>query len=147
VSPAGIGKQGYRPHRPVKVDQSHNSRVKTANAACLEKQSRKRAYDVISYTSDMVTHLFIFNRLAGWFNTCLLSVLTAAYTGIRNFINFTQFENIPRVEAGWNTPTVAQPVVGGDKREPRAWGYNRATLSLGNINMGTWHSRLGASRI
>jgi hypothetical protein len=29
------------------------------------------------------------------------------------------------------------------KREPGAWGYNRATLSLGDINTGTWSSRLG----
>jgi hypothetical protein len=27
--------------------------------------------------------------------------------------------------------------------EPGAWGYNWATLSLGNINTGTWSSRLG----
>jgi hypothetical protein len=29
------------------------------------------------------------------------------------------------------------------KREPGAWGYNWATLSLGNINTETWSSRLG----
>jgi hypothetical protein len=83
VSPVGIGKQGYQPQRPVKVEQSCNSGMKTANAACLEKQSRKRAYDVISYTSDIVTNLFSFHRLGGWYSTCLLSVLTAAYTSIR----------------------------------------------------------------
>jgi hypothetical protein len=27
------------------------------------------------------------------------------------------------------------------------WGYNWATLFLGDINTGTWHYRLGESRI
>jgi hypothetical protein len=27
--------------------------------------------------------------------------------------------------------------------EPDVWGYNWATLSLGDINTGTWSSRLG----
>jgi hypothetical protein len=35
-----------------------------------------------------------------------------------------------RVE-GSNTSTVALRVVGGDEKEPSAWGYNRATLILG----------------
>jgi hypothetical protein len=30
------------------------------------------------------------------------------------------------------------------KREPIAWGYNRATLFLRDINRGTWPSRLGS---
>jgi hypothetical protein len=29
---------------------------------------------------------------------------------------------------------------------PRAWGYNWATQSPGNINMETWSSRLGVGR-
>jgi hypothetical protein len=33
------------------------------------------------------------------------------------------------------------------KREPSAWGYNWATLFLGDINTGTWPSRLAESRI
>jgi hypothetical protein len=33
------------------------------------------------------------------------------------------------------------------KREPRAWGYNWATLFLGDINTGIWNSRLGESRM
>jgi hypothetical protein len=52
-----------------------------------------------------------------------------------------------RVEAGSNTSTVALLVVGGDEKEPSAWRYNRATLSLGDINTGTLPSRLGESRI
>jgi hypothetical protein len=32
-------------------------------------------------------------------------------------------------------------------RKPSAWGYNRATLFLGDINTGTWSSRLGESQI
>jgi hypothetical protein len=28
--------------------------------------------------------------------------------------------------------------------EPSAWGYNWATLFLGDINTGTWPSRLGS---
>jgi hypothetical protein len=31
--------------------------------------------------------------------------------------------------------------------KPSAWGYNRATLFLGDINTGTWSSRLGESQI
>jgi hypothetical protein len=50
------------------------------------------------------------------------------------------FENRQsRLEADSTTFTVALRVVRGDeKREPSAWGYNRATLSLGDINTGTW---------
>jgi hypothetical protein len=32
----------------------------------------------------------------------------------------------------------------GDEKEPSAWGYNWATLFLGDINTGTWLSRLGS---
>jgi hypothetical protein len=35
----------------------------------------------------------------------------------------------------------------GDKREPSARGYNWATLFLGDINTGTWPSRLGESQM
>jgi hypothetical protein len=38
----------------------------------------------------------------------------------------------------FNTSTVALRVVGGDEREPSAWGYNRVTLFLGDINTGNW---------
>jgi hypothetical protein len=51
------------------------------------------------------------------------------------------------VEAGSNTFTVALRVVGGDERKPSSWGYNQATLFLGDINTGTWPSRLEESRI
>jgi hypothetical protein len=43
-----------------------------------------------------------------------------------------------------NTSTVALRVVGS---EPSAWGHNRATMFLRDINTGTWPSRLGESRI
>jgi hypothetical protein len=33
------------------------------------------------------------------------------------------------------------------KREPSAWGYNWATLFLGDINMATWPSRLIVSNL
>jgi hypothetical protein len=33
------------------------------------------------------------------------------------------------------------------KKEPSAWGYNRATLFLGDINTGTWPSMLWGPRI
>jgi hypothetical protein len=33
------------------------------------------------------------------------------------------------------------------KTKPSAWGYNRATLFHGDINTGTWPSRLGEARI
>jgi hypothetical protein len=32
------------------------------------------------------------------------------------------------------------------KREPGAWGYNWATLSLGDINTANWSSRFGVER-
>jgi hypothetical protein len=48
------------------------------------------------------------------------------------------------VEPGSNNSTVALRVVGGDEKEPSAWRYNRATLFLGDINTGTWLSRLGS---
>jgi hypothetical protein len=46
-----------------------------------------------------------------------------------------------RVEAGLNTSIVALQIVGGDEKEPRAWGYNCDTLFLENINKGTRPSR------
>jgi hypothetical protein len=52
-----------------------------------------------------------------------------------------------RVEAGSNTLTVAQRVVGGDEKGTTAWGYNRATLFLGDITAGAWPSRLGVSKL
>jgi hypothetical protein len=51
------------------------------------------------------------------------------------------------VEAGLNTCNVALRIVGGEKREPCAWEYNRATLFLEDINIGTWSSGSGESRI
>jgi hypothetical protein len=48
-----------------------------------------------------------------------------------------------RVEAGPNTSTVALRVVGGDENGTQCLGCNWATLFLGDINMGTWPSRLG----
>jgi hypothetical protein len=49
------------------------------------------------------------------------------------------------VEAGLNTSTVAVRVVKGEEKEPIAWGYNRATRFLGDINSVTWPSSLGDS--
>jgi hypothetical protein len=54
---------------------------------------------------------------------------------------------VSRVEAGSNNSTLALRVVGGNDKGPSACGYNRATLFLGDINTGTWPSRLGESRI
>jgi hypothetical protein len=34
-----------------------------------------------------------------------------------------------------------------DEREPSAWGHDWATLFLGDVNTGTWSSRLGESQI
>jgi hypothetical protein len=50
---------------------------------------------------------------------------------------------IPLVEAGSNTSTVA---VEGDEKEPGALGCDWATLSLGDLNTGTWSSRLRVAR-
>jgi hypothetical protein len=52
-----------------------------------------------------------------------------------------------RVEAEFDTSTVALRVVGCDEKEPSAWEYNCSTMFLGDINTGTWSSRLGESRI
>jgi hypothetical protein len=51
------------------------------------------------------------------------------------------------MQAGSNTSTVVLRVVGGDEKEPGAWGYNWAILFLGDTNTGTGRSRLGESRI
>jgi hypothetical protein len=51
------------------------------------------------------------------------------------------------MEMGSNTSTVALWVVGGEKREPSTWGYNWAPLYWGDINTGSWLSRLVESRI
>jgi hypothetical protein len=59
---------------------------------------------------------------------------------------FFQTENA-RVEACSNTSTIAQRVVQGDEKGAQCLGYNRATLFLGDVNTGTWPSRLGESRI
>lgn len=44
-------------------------------------------------------------------------------------------------------PNIVLWVEGGHKTELSAWGYNGATLFLGDLNMGTWNSRLGESQI
>jgi hypothetical protein len=48
-------------------------------------------------------------------------------------------ELVSRVEAGWNTSTVALRVIGGDEKGHSAWGHNGAILFLGDINTGTCH--------
>jgi hypothetical protein len=55
-------------------------------------------------------------------------------------------ENKHFLEEGYNTSTVALQVVRGDERELSAQGYNWATLFIGDINMGTWTSRLRESK-
>jgi hypothetical protein len=50
------------------------------------------------------------------------------------------------VEACQNTSTVALRVVEGDKKENGGWMYNLVTLSLGDINTGTWSSRFWVGR-
>jgi hypothetical protein len=52
-----------------------------------------------------------------------------------------------RVEVGWNTSIVALQVVRGTNGESSARGYNWATLFPGDINTGTWLSRLGQSQM
>jgi hypothetical protein len=52
-----------------------------------------------------------------------------------------------RWEVGLNTSTIALWIIGGGKREPSAWGYNWATLYLGDISTGSWPSRQVESRI
>jgi hypothetical protein len=51
-------------------------------------------------------------------------------------LTLTWFESA-RVETGSNTSTVTLRVAGGDEKENSAWGYNWATLFLGDNNMGT----------
>jgi hypothetical protein len=52
-----------------------------------------------------------------------------------------------RVEAGSNTSSIALRVVGGDENGTQCLGYKWVILFLGDINTGTWPSRLGESRI
>jgi hypothetical protein len=47
-----------------------------------------------------------------------------------------EYPLLPRVEAGSNTSTVALRVVGGDEKGTRAWGYNWATMFLGDFIRG-----------
>jgi hypothetical protein len=54
---------------------------------------------------------------------------------------------LPRVEANSNTSTVALRVVRGNEKGTQCWGYNWATVFLGDINTGTWPSWLEESRI
>jgi hypothetical protein len=54
----------------------------------------------------------------------------------------TSLDLASRVEVGSNTSTVSLRVVGGDENQPSVWGYN--CLFLGDINTGTWPSRLGS---
>jgi hypothetical protein len=51
------------------------------------------------------------------------------------------------VVAGSNTVTLALRVVGVDEKDNSAWRYNCATLFLGDLNKGSWPSRLGKTRI
>jgi hypothetical protein len=44
-----------------------------------------------------------------------------------------------QVQADSNTSTLDLRVVGGDKKEPSAWGYNWVNLFLGDINRGPDH--------
>jgi hypothetical protein len=39
--------------------------------------------------------------------------------------------------------TIALHIIKGDEKGTRCLGYNWATLSLKDINVGTWSSRLG----
>jgi hypothetical protein len=52
------------------------------------------------------------------------------FSGFLNLI-YRQFS---RLGASWNTSTIAPRAIEGAKREPGAWRYNWATLSLGDIN-------------
>jgi hypothetical protein len=50
------------------------------------------------------------------------------------------------VDSGSNTFTLRCESE-ATKREPSAWGYNWATLYLGDINTGTWSSMLRETRL
>jgi hypothetical protein len=50
------------------------------------------------------------------------------------------------MQEGLNTSALAPRVVEGDEKERGAWGYDWATLSLGDIYTETWCSRLGVGR-
>jgi hypothetical protein len=52
-----------------------------------------------------------------------------------------------RVEARSNTSTVSLRSLEAMKKEPSAWGYNRAALFQRDINMRTWPPELGVSGI
>jgi hypothetical protein len=52
------------------------------------------------------------------------------------YISIAYYIKSSRVETGSNTSTVALRVVGGDEKGTSAWGYNSATVLLGDINTG-----------
>jgi hypothetical protein len=53
-----------------------------------------------------------------------------------------------RMQAGWNTSTVALRAVRGYEKATQCPGrYNWATLFMGDLNTGAWRSRLGVSEI
>jgi hypothetical protein len=56
--------------------------------------------------------------------------------GLEQPVEIRSFGVHTRVEAGSNISTVALLVLRGDENEHNAWGYNWATLFLGDINAG-----------
>jgi hypothetical protein len=54
----------------------------------------------------------------------------------------TELREVSSVEVGSNTSTITLRVVGGDEKGTQCLGYNWDTLFLGDINIGTGHSRL-----
>jgi hypothetical protein len=46
-----------------------------------------------------------------------------------------------------NAGSIKTGQIGNPEEEPSARGYNWATLFLGDINTGTWPSRLGESQM
>jgi hypothetical protein len=50
--------------------------------------------------------------------------------------NLSHWSSDARVEAGWNTSSVALGIVGGDEKGTQCLGYNWATVFLGYMNRG-----------
>jgi hypothetical protein len=69
----------------------------------------------------------------------LLETVFSTQSVLRNYIT--------RTPAGSNNSTVALRDVGGDEKGNQCLGHNSVTLFLGDIDTGTWPSRLGVSNL
>jgi hypothetical protein len=81
--------------------------------------------------------------IAAWTLRCHRSCQVRTPSRLVSCEDGTQFEPVR-----WERHNISVPFSLWPKtRLSSAWGYNRAALFLGDINTGTWSSRLGESKI